>query len=185
MPLSFVGVGSDFFGNSIFIKPNNIALVEAEFSMSPWIKNIPFFCSLLGAISSFYLYHWSPITLVQITDTKLGRKIYSFLNAKYYFDIIYNNYFISKGLIYGYTISKLFDRGIIEMVGPYGLSVSVNKTANNISTLDSGVITTYALYIVLSLISFLFIIFSSVLIGESILDPRLLIVLFIYLIELP
>ena len=28
------------------------------------------------------------------------------------------------------------------MVGPYGLSVSIYKTANNISNLDSGVITT-------------------------------------------
>ena len=71
--------------------------------------------------------------------------------------VIYNNFIISKGLEYGYTISKLFDRGIVEMVGPHGLSVSIYKTANNISNLDSGVITTYALYIVLSLISFLFI----------------------------
>ena len=38
------------------------------------------------------------------------------------------------------------------MVGPYGLSVSIYKTANNISKLDSGIITTYAPYIVLSLI---------------------------------
>ena len=49
---------------------------------------------------------------------------------------------MSKGLIFGYTISKLFDRGIIEMVGPYGLSVSAYKAANNLSNLDSGVITT-------------------------------------------
>jgi NADH-ubiquinone oxidoreductase chain 5 len=181
---SFAGIGSDFFGNSIFIKPNNITLVEAEFSMSPWVKNIPFLCSIFGAVSSFYLYHWSPISFVQITDSSLGRKIYSFLNAKYYFDIIYNNYIISKGLEYGYTISKLFDRGIVEMVGPYGLSVSIYKTANNISKLDSGIITTYALYIVLSLVSFLFIIFSSVLMGESILDPRLFIVVFILLIDI-
>ena len=153
---SFAGIGSDFFGNSIFIKPNNITLVEAEFSMSPWIKNTPFLCSIFGAVSSFYLYHWSPISFVQITDSSIGRKIYSFLNAKYYFDIIYNNFIISKGLEYGYTISKLFDRGIVEMVGPHGLSVSIYKTANNISNLDSGVITTYALYIVLSLISFLY-----------------------------
>jgi len=29
----FAGIGSDFFGNSIFIKPDNISLVEAEFSL--------------------------------------------------------------------------------------------------------------------------------------------------------
>ena len=30
----FVGMGSDFFGNSLFIHPNNITLVEAEYSLS-------------------------------------------------------------------------------------------------------------------------------------------------------
>jgi NADH-ubiquinone oxidoreductase chain 5 len=29
----FVGMGTDFFGNSIFINPNNIAIIEAEVSL--------------------------------------------------------------------------------------------------------------------------------------------------------
>ena len=29
----FVGVGTDFFANALFIHPNNISLVEAEFSL--------------------------------------------------------------------------------------------------------------------------------------------------------
>jgi NADH-ubiquinone oxidoreductase chain 5 len=45
----FVGVGSDFFGNSLFIHPNNISIIEAEFSLPLIIKLFPVIFSLLGA----------------------------------------------------------------------------------------------------------------------------------------
>jgi len=38
-----VGVGSDFFGNSLFIHPNNISIIEAEFSLPILIKLLPLF----------------------------------------------------------------------------------------------------------------------------------------------
>src|ERR1700760_1505040 len=56
----FVGVGSDFFGNSLFIRPNNNPLIEAEFSLSPIVKLLPAILSLLGASSALYLYHLQP-----------------------------------------------------------------------------------------------------------------------------
>jgi NADH-ubiquinone oxidoreductase chain 5 len=37
----FVGMASDFFSNAIFIKPNNISLIEAEFSLPLIIKLLP------------------------------------------------------------------------------------------------------------------------------------------------
>src|ERR1700759_360673 len=181
----FTGVGSDFFGNAIFILPNNITIIEAEFSMSPLIKFIPLICTIIGALFSFFMYHYSPITFVQFTSTSIGKKLYTFLNGKFYFDIIYNHYIISKGLEYGHKISKLFDRGILECVGPYGISNSVKNTADTISKLDTGIITTYALYIVLSLISLLFIVFTSIIMGNVIIDSRLLIIIFLYLTFLP
>jgi NADH-ubiquinone oxidoreductase chain 5 len=115
--------------------------------------------------------------MVDITNNSLGRKIYTFFNGKYYFDIIYNQYFISSGLHLGYTISKFLDRGILEIVGPYGLTNSVYNTANNISRLDTGIITTYATYIALGLIAFLAIIFSSLIVN---IDPRIFIISFLY-----
>jgi NADH-ubiquinone oxidoreductase chain 5 len=181
----FTGLGSDFFGNSIFILPNNITIIEAEFSISPLLKFIPLICTILGAFFSFYVYHYTPISFIQLTETQIGKSLYTFLNGKFYFDIVYNNFIISKGLKYGHIISKLFDRGILECVGPYGLSNSVKNTADNISKLDTGIITTYALYIVLSLLSLLFIVFTSVLMDQVIIDSRLLIIVFLYLTFLP
>jgi len=157
----FVGIGSDFFGNSIFINPNNITIVEAEFSLPLLIKLLPSILSILGATSAILLYHVYPEFIISLTDSNLGRKIYTFLNGKYFFDIIYNNYIIAAGLIKGIIISKVLDRGVVELIGPYGLASALNHSASNISKLDTGVITTYSIYITISTLILTLIAFST------------------------
>jgi NADH-ubiquinone oxidoreductase chain 5 len=174
----FVGVGSDFFGNSLFIHPNNISIIEAEFSLNPIIKLLPAIFSLSGAILAIFMYHKTPEILINLTETKLGRKLYSFLNGKYYFDVIYNHYVVSQGLRLGYRISKELDRGAIELLGPYGLANTFIKTGVNIAKLDTGIITTYSLYITIGLISLLFLIFAPVLIDTSMFSEIRLIIIF-------
>jgi NADH-ubiquinone oxidoreductase chain 5 len=179
----FVGVGSDFFGNSLFIHPNNISIIEAEFSINPIIKLLPAILSLTGATLAILLYHKSPEIIIGLTDTSLGRKIYSFLNGKYYFDVIYNHYIVSAGLKLGYTISKQIDRGSIELLGPYGLAKTITNTGINISKLDTGIITTYSLYITIGLLSLLFLVFAPVLIDTTMISEiRLIIIYFASLI---
>ncbi|KAH0825644.1 various chains-domain-containing protein, partial [Lanmaoa asiatica] len=124
----FVGVGSDFFANSIFINPNNISIIEAEFSLPLIIKLLPTLLSILGATSAIFLYHVYPDFILNLTDSALGKKIYTFLNSKYFFDVIYNYYIISAGLLTGNTISKVLDRGVIELLGPYGLASVLENT---------------------------------------------------------
>jgi NADH-ubiquinone oxidoreductase chain 5 len=178
----FVGMGSDFLGNSIFIHPDHITLVEAEFSLPTLIKLLPAILSLIGAVLGLLLYHVSPEFIISLTDpnrqiptgshlsSEIGgaskingsyaRKTYLFLNNKFLFDILYNKYFISSGLKLGYTISKILDKGLIEIMGPYGLSNVFSTTGLNISKLDTGVVTTYSLYISLGLLTLLFLVFS-------------------------
>jgi NADH-ubiquinone oxidoreductase chain 5 len=161
----FVGVGSNIFENSLFIHPNNINLIEAEFSLSILIKLLPSILSFLGAVSALILYNKYPYFLTSISETHSfwpGRKIYKLLNSKYYFDINYNKYIISSGYILGYIISKEIDRGSIELIGPYGLSNSFYSLGKDISKLDTGIITTYALYFTIALLFFICFIFSSV-----------------------
>ena len=175
----FVGMASDFFSNAIFIKPNNISLIEAEFSLPLIIKLLPALLSLFGASLAIFLYHVSPIFVIDLTNNFIGQKFYTFFNGKYFFDIIYNNYIINKGLIIGYIISKILDRGIIEMVGPYGLSHTLTNTGKNISKLDTGVVTTYSIYITLSLLSLIFLIFAPILIDTSLLNEIRLFIIYI------
>lgn len=177
----FVGAGSDFFGNALFIHPNRVALIEAEFSINPIFKLLPLICTIFGAASAFFIYNFFPTIFVNITDSSLARNIYTFLNGKYLFDVVYNNYIIGAGLKLGYNISKVLDRGFIEFIGPFGLSNTIINTGITISKLDTGIITTYGLYIILSLLSLIYIVFGSVLFDVQLVDPRLLLILFLTL----
>jgi len=176
----FVGVGSDFFGNSLFIHPKNISLIEAEFSLPLIIKLLPAILSLLGASLAIFLYNYYPYFIINFTETYLGRNLYTFLNGKYFIDIIYNNYIITEGLKLSYNISKILDKGVIELIGPYGLSSSLTNTGINISKLDTGVITTYSLYITLGLLSLLFLIYAPILVNTpTVLSEIRLIIIYI------
>jgi NADH-ubiquinone oxidoreductase chain 5 len=175
----FVGVGSDFFANSIFINPNNISIIEAEFSLPLIIKFLPTIFSILGASSAIFLYHVYPDFIINLIDSALGKKIYTFLNGKYFFDIIYNYYIISAGLLTGNTLSKVLDRGVIELLGPYGLASVLENTANNIAKLDTGIITTYSLYITIGILSLVFLVFAPLLFDTYIISEFRLIVIYL------
>jgi NADH-ubiquinone oxidoreductase chain 5 len=151
-------------------------------SISLPFKLLPAILSLIGASLAIYLYNFAPEFIINLTDLSLGKKLYTFLNGKYLFDVVYNNYVINGGLNLGYTISKVLDRGVIEMVGPYGLSKSFNSLAKDISNLDTGSITTYGLYIVLAMLSLVVLIFNNILFVLPLDFIRLFIILFFTLI---
>lgn len=171
----YTGLGSNFLGNSIFMHPNNIFIIEAEFSLSSIIKLLPLILTIIGSLTAVLLYSFFPYILVDITDLSIGRKLYSFLNGKYYFDVIYNHYIITTGLNLSYNISKYLDRGVIELVGPYGVSSSFTNLGVKISKLDDGSITSYGLYIILSAIFFIYFIYFSLLTSSDIINFRFLI----------
>jgi len=45
---------------ALYLSPNNISIIEAEFSLPLIIKLLPALLSLLGATLSLYLYHVNP-----------------------------------------------------------------------------------------------------------------------------
>lgn len=159
----FVGPGSDFLSSALFIHPGNITLVEAEFSIPLFYKLLPAVGSMLGAATALLLYHRLPEFTINLTQNKIGYMMYSFFNGKFFFDVIYNHYIINKTLSLGLVTSKILDRGLIEKVGPFGITDSFYSTSRQIATLDSGVVTTYALYIILGMISLTLLIFVPVL----------------------
>ena len=175
----YVGLGSDFIGASLFQHPSNITLVEAEFSLPIFIKLLPAIVTLIGAGSAILFYHKYYLFILTLTNSKLGVIIYTFLSNKYLIDIIYNNYIIQGGLQIGYSISKILDRGIIELIGPFGLSSIVKNTGDNIAKLDTGIVTNYALYIVLGLITLVFLLFAPILLNSSLLTEIRLIIIYL------
>jgi proton-translocating NADH-quinone oxidoreductase chain L len=149
-----IGVGTDFWGNAIYTLPENMILLEAEFIPTN-IKLVPVVFSITGAITSFLAYAYFSKELYQMKISFIGRKIYTFLNRKWFFDKVYNEYIVQGALTFGYQTSyKAVDRGLIEMLGPYGISHSIYNTSINISKMQSGHLYHYAFIMLLGVIVF-------------------------------
>ena len=177
----FVGPGSDFLSSALFVHPTHITLIEAEFSIPIFYKLLPAIGSILGAATALFLYHQIPTFTVNLTQSNLGYVIYSFFNGKYYFDVIYNNYIIRKGLDLGLITSKVLDRGIIEKIGPFGLTNLSYNASQQVASVDTGVVTSYALYIILGFISITLLLFVPMLV-DTVSDIRLVLLFVIAVI---
>lgn len=177
----FVGLGSDFWHTSIFILPNNIFFVEAEF-LSVDLKWLPFILSLLGIvissivnISNFNGFFPKNFNLVLLFFSNL-------VNKKWYIDILYNRFIVSVLLNFGYLISfKTLDRGFIELIGPYGISRLIQKLGKNLIILQTGQITHYAFFMTLGLYSFIILTILSFSWINFVICYRLLIIFFVLL----
>lgn len=146
-----VGVGSDFFGNAIYNNPKTLHVFDAEF-VEFFYKILPVTLSLFGASLSFFLYNFQSSILFSLKTSSLGRKIYTFLNKKWFFDKIYNECFGQFFFKFGYSISyKNIDRGTFEMLGPTGLSSVASKTARQLHKAQTGSLYHYTLIILTTL----------------------------------
>ena len=86
--------------------------------------------------------------------------IFSFFSLRFLVELLYNKH-IARGLLnLGAQTTKILDKGSIERIGPYGLGKLLFNLSNFLSKLDTGVVTSYALYILIGLISYMFIIYS-------------------------
>jgi len=142
-----VGVGSDFFGAAIYNSPQMLHVFDAEF-IEFFYKILPVTLSLLGASLSFFLYNFQSHILFAVKTSVLGRKVYTFLNKKWFFDKIYNECFGQFFFKFGYSMSyKNIDRGTFEIIGPTGLSSVVLKTAHQLHKSQTGSLYHYTLVI--------------------------------------
>lgn len=142
-----VGVGSDFFGVAIYNSPQMLHVFDAEF-IEFFYKILPVTLSLLGASLSFFLYNFQSHILFAVKTSVLGRKVYTFLNKKWFFDKIYNECFGQFFFKFGYSMSyKNIDRGTFEIIGPTGLSSVVLKTAHQLHKAQTGSLYHYTLVI--------------------------------------
>jgi NADH-ubiquinone oxidoreductase chain 5 len=173
-----IGLGTDFWQHSIFVLPQNNLFIESEFIPS-YVKLVPTVFSFIGAILAIVLNYYYASFLYNITLTPIGLKIYAFLNKKWYFDKLYNEY-VNKPLVsFGYFVSfRTIDKGIVEMLGPYGFVSSFSYLMKKISKLQSGFIYHYAFMMLVGIISLLTTISMwSTIQGIVFVDSRLL---FIY-----
>lgn len=119
----FIGLGTDFWGNSIFIHPNNFVGVDAEFvpTHAFFVKYLVLIFSIGGALSAYIIYEYFFEQLFYLNLTPRGIVLYTFLNRKWMFDKVINDYIVQYFLRMSYNVTyKLLDKGFFELFGPTG-----------------------------------------------------------------
>jgi NADH-ubiquinone oxidoreductase chain 5 len=175
-----LGLGTNYWGNAICILPQNMIMIDSEFI--PYeIKLVPVMLSMLGAISAILLYHFQ---IAFVYTSSIGRNIAVFLNKKWLFDKVYNDFFAPVCLHFGYRISyKTIDKGVIELFGPFGISNLMTRLSKRISSLQSGLLYHYAFFIILGVTLFLMLMSSSsilyLMLGLDKLDLSLFFIFFV------
>ena len=152
----FIGLGTGFFSdNSLFIHPNHEIMLDTEFAVPTLFKLLPFFFTVTLSIISILLSEFLPKLLINFKFSKLGYNIFSFFNQRFYIELIYNKYIVEFVLKLGGQTTKNLDKGSVEYLGPYGLEKGLLSLSNSINNLSTGVVTTYALYILIGLIFYI------------------------------
>jgi NADH-ubiquinone oxidoreductase chain 5 len=158
----FIGLGTNFFSdNSLFIHPNHEIMLDTEFAVPIFFRLLPFILTVLLSIISIIFTEFFPKLLINFKFSKLGYNIFSFFNQRFFIELIYNKYIIEFIFKLGGQTTKILDKGSIELLGPYGLEKGLINLSNNINNLSTGIITTYALYILIGLIFYISLLYFS------------------------
>jgi NADH-ubiquinone oxidoreductase chain 5 len=156
----FIGLGSNFFSdNGLFLHPFHEIMLDTEFSVPVLYKLIPLILTITLTLVYLLITEFFPITILQFKFSIFGYNLFSFLNQRFAVEMFYNKYVSGIVLKLGGQTSKEMDKGIIEKFGPYGLQKKTLDISESINKLSTGVVTSYALYILVSLLFYISVIY--------------------------
>lgn len=154
----FIGLGSDFFvDNSLFIHPSHEIMIATEFAVPTIFKLLPLIFTISLSILALFISETNTgkNLLIYFKLSRIGYNIFGFFNQRFLIELFYNKYITDTVLKLGGQTTKIIDKGTIEYVGPFGLEKTLTTLSLKISSLSTGVITSYALYILISLTLFI------------------------------
>ena len=176
----FIGFGTNFWSNSIFILPENYTMVDIEF-INLFYKLLPLIVTILGSLTAAYLYSFGINNYFDIKKNILFKYLYLFLNRKWYFDKIINDNLASPVLFLGHTYTyKDIDRGLVEKFGPWGIVTSIKLYIKSFQFVQTGYIYNYLLLLIFSIyiIILSYILINIIYVSLSLLLFFLIIILF-------
>jgi len=160
----FIGLGSGFFvDNSIFIHPTHEILLNTEFAVPVLFKLLPLFFTITLSIIAIVYSEFLVTTLINFKLSRIGYNIFGFFNQRFFIELFYNKYISGIVLKLGGQTTKVLDKGSVELLGPYGLEIGLVKLSKSIASLDTGIVTNYALYILVGFILYISIPYISLL----------------------
>nr|YP_010439835.1 NADH dehydrogenase subunit 5 [Ophioglossum vulgatum]UTD44881.1 NADH dehydrogenase subunit 5 [Ophioglossum vulgatum] len=155
-----IGLGTNFWANSLPILPKNEIIAESESATPIITKLIPILFSTLGAPVAYNANSPANSFLFAFKTSTFGNRLYCFLNKRWFFDQVLNDFIVRSFLRFGYEVSfKALDKGAIEILGPYGISYIFRRLAKQISQPQSGFVYHYAFATLLG--STIFVTFSG------------------------
>jgi NADH-ubiquinone oxidoreductase chain 5 len=158
----FIGLGTSFFiDNSIFIHPMHEITLDTEFAVPTLFKLLPFIFTVSFSVIAIIFSEFLSESLISFKFSSLGYNIFGFFNQRFLVEMFYNKYITNQVLSLGGQTTKVLDKGSIEFVGPSGFAEGLVKLSKNISSLSTGVVTSYALYILMGIITYLVVVYSN------------------------
>ena len=152
----FIGLGSDFFSdNALFIHPHHEIMLDTEFAVNTFYKLLPLFFTITLTICSIALTEFYPNLVFSFKFSRFGYNIFSFFNQRFLVEMYYNRYISGVILKLGGQTTKVLDKGAVELFGPFGLEQQFTNLSKKIDSLSTGVVTNYALYILIGLIAYI------------------------------
>jgi NADH-ubiquinone oxidoreductase chain 5 len=156
----FLGLGSGFFSdNSLFIHPLHEIMLDTEFAVPVLFKLLPLFFTISLSLLSIIFTEFYPRLLIKFKLSNIGYNIFSFFNQRFLVELFHNKYISGIILKLGGQTTKIMDKGSIELFGPYGLEKILVNLSKSIGSLSTGVVTSYALYILIGLIFYISILY--------------------------
>nr|UCS09840.1 NADH dehydrogenase subunit 5 [Percursaria percursa] len=146
----FIGLGSDFWNNSIFIKPNNGVMIEAEF-LPQVVKLLPLILTILGGfVAYFFTIIW--VSGAYRIASQYFFNVYLFLNQRWFYDKLLNEIIAYNGYKIGFDFNKIFDKGLLELLPMFGkgLPKFLKSVYIKLGTTQSGLIYHYATIMIIA-----------------------------------
>ena len=146
----FVGYNwKEFWGDSILISEKHKAFKLAHY-VPLWVKYIPIFLAILGILCAYLFYIVNP-NLPKILSKKFS-PIYNLFYNKWYFDELYDYFFVKSFIKFGNFFWKKGDEGTIDRFGPNGISNLVKNISSKSIIIQSGYIYHYAFAMLIGLV---------------------------------
>nr|YP_009724570.1 NADH dehydrogenase subunit 5 [Diadumene lineata]QDX17609.1 NADH dehydrogenase subunit 5 [Diadumene lineata] len=150
LPLIFLALGSIFVGYL-----TKEIIWSFQITLSPIIptsiKLMPVIFSLFGAGTAVILYHYSS-RIFNAPTSPVGLAGYTFLYSAWQFNYIINHFLVQNVWRLGHLITfRVLDKGVLELIGPKGISQFMIRLTQEISNLQSGLVYNYALMILIAI----------------------------------
>nr|YP_001648544.1 NADH dehydrogenase subunit 5 [Iotrochota birotulata]ABW83879.1 NADH dehydrogenase subunit 5 [Iotrochota birotulata] len=151
-PLFLLAIGSIFVGylGREVILSNIISPIILNS-----VKVVPLLLSILGALMAFVVYDYMCFKVFK--KRSIYYMIYTFLNSAWQFNYVINHFIVLNILNFAHLVTyRIIDRGLLEIIGPNGVSRLLVRLTQNISNLQSGMVFNYVLIMIIFTALFLF-----------------------------